>query len=193
MHRPSLALLSVALWLGACSDQPLPPPADVAVAPLSPPAAPPDERVLSEAEYALLKDDLEDLRAGVRPFDASALGICVADGKGCGRFIGADAPDLPPGEYLLSAELRAPRLGPSDGWPVAVSTDCTFEGPSGARTTSDSKSYTVRYAGEERGYRLRLRPIRSPNPGGAASCTYTVSAQGGDAAWSGSWSVPAAD
>lgn len=200
MSRANVVVFLVAAWGVGCAESP---PSSSGPTPGQSPAqaaapaperadTPPAERVLTEEEFALLKDDLEDLRAGVRPFDATAIGVCALDDKSCGRFIGLDAPDLPPGEYLLAAELRAPRLGPSEGWPVSVATECTFTGPSGSRTTSDQKTYTVRYAGEERGYRLRLRTIRSPNPGGAGACTYTLSVVGSGAAWSGSWSMPAA-
>ncbi len=153
----------------------------------------PPERVLSAGEFALLRDDLADLREGVRPFGAQGLGVCVREDTSCGRFVGSSSEALPPGDYLLWAELRAPRVGPAEGWPVTLETRCTFEAAGGSRTSEQSRTYTVRYAGEERGYRLRLREFTSPGKGGASRCAWSLRSdlEGSRVVGEGTWAVPA--
>lgn len=202
--KPSI-LVCVVL-LSACSGgeeaRPTPPqapetkPAGLAdaAAPGSPKSPePPPERVLTEAEFALLKDDLSDLRQGVRPFTEESLGVCVRKDKSCGSFVGATAEELAEGDYLLWAELRAPRLGPEDGWPVSLETRCTLETSGGSRTSEQTRTYTVRYAGEERGFRLRLREFSSPGKGGATRCSWSLRSdlEDGRVVGEGAWSMPA--
>jgi hypothetical protein len=60
-------------------------------------------------------------------------------------------------------------------------------------SSSNTRSYPVAYAGEDRGYRLLpLRSITSPSEGGAKSCVYTIKAPhpDGDKVYTGSWSTP---
>lgn len=191
---PGALLLTL---LGACSgggEAPSSAPAAATSAAPSPTPAPsvPPERILSEAEYALLKDNLADMRAGVRGFSDNSVGVCTRKGKTCGEPLGTSPDALPNGDYLLWAELRAPQLGPDDGWPVTLSTRCEIETQGGSRTSDDSRTYTVRYAGEERGYRLRLREFSSPAKGGPTACTWALrsDAEGGRVIAEGRWSLP---
>lgn len=199
-------ILLPALLLAGCPTQTECGPAECAaicdaaasVAPTDAPAPEPTGGTrLSEYEAELVAPILEDVRAGVRPFDEEGIGICRGK-RECEEYLGMEVGELPPGEYMLQADVRVPRSG--EGWKVELTTECetvrtTASGES--RTTSDySRSYDVRYAGEQRGYRLRpLRTIQSPNPGGAQSCTWTITAPhpSGDKVYSGSWSVPAAE
>lgn len=151
-------------------------------------SAVPPERILSEAEYALVKADLEDLRAGVRPFSDSSLGVCDWKDESCATYLGMDAGELPEGEYLFYAEMRAPKMGPETGYPITFSTDCETTTESGSNSSKSSKDYNVRYAGKERGYRLKLRKITSPGKY-ATKCSWQLDA--GENTFSGSWSVPA--
>lgn len=137
---------------------------------------------------------LEDLRAGVRPWDDKSTGICKGSGKDCTEFVGTEVTDLPPGEYMMRAELRVPKNG---AWKVRFDTECTVtkktaNGESSSTNTS-SKEYDVNYLGEERGSRLSpLYKITSPNPYGAQSCKWTLTGlhPDGDQVYTGSWSVP---
>ncbi len=166
-------------------------------APPPPPAPEPTGVVLADHEAELLAPLLEDVRAGVRPFDDQGVGICRGS-RECEVFLGQDAGELPPGTFMLQAELRVPRHG--EDWSIEVATECetvrVTDTDESRTTSSSSRSYDVRYAGEQRGYRLRpLRTITSPSPGGAQHCTWTLTAPhpGGDQVLTGSWSVPAAD
>lgn len=192
-------LLSLSICLCACSgaaDAPAPTPlAGLAAAPEPVPAATvPDERVLSADEFEILREDLVDLRAGVRPFSDESMGICTKADKTCGTYLGVAPETLATGDYLLWAELRAPRLGSAEGWPVSLDTTCTIETQAGSRTSEQSRTYTVKHAGEERGFRLRLREFSSPGKGGATRCEWTLRSvrEGDRVVGQGVWTLPAA-
>jgi hypothetical protein len=153
---------------------------------------------LSAFESGLVGPVLDDLRGGVRPFNDSGIGICTGNSKDCDEYLGREPGELPPGEYMLRAELRVPDIGDKGTWKVKLDTDCTLtRSKDGSETTtkrSDSKEYTVNYTGEERGYRLSpLRTIKSPNSNDyRKSCSWTLTAPhaDGDKVYSGSWVVP---
>ena len=154
---------------------------------------------MTEFERTLADPMLEDIRAGVRPWGDEAVGLCKGQGKECDGFIGLEAPDLADGEYMLRAELRVPRTGGEDTWKVKLDTECTVttktESGESTNTRSRSNEYTVRWVGEDRGYRLSpLHKITSPSPGGAEACTWTLTALHPDtpATYEGRWSVPGA-
>ena len=153
---------------------------------------------LTSFEEAQVGPVLEDLRAGVRPFDGESIGVCKGD-RSCDSYIGAEGKDLAPGKYMVQAMLRVPKTGEKGTWKVEFATECTTtkktSGGETSSTNSSSQSYEVYYAGEERPFRLApLRTITSPNKGGARSCTYTIVAPhpDGDKIYKGSWSVPGA-
>jgi hypothetical protein len=144
-------------------------------------------------EAELLGDQVQQLRAGVRPFDAQGWGVCTGSKK-CGDFIGTDPGTLAPGEYLLRAELSVPRLG--DGWTARFDQSCEVTRPNGQTSTRDSeRSHDIAYAGDSRGYRLEpLIRIQSPAPDGDRACTATLTPIRPDGTagepWKASWRVP---
>ena len=151
---------------------------------------------MSEFEKGIVDPILVDIREGVRPWDPQGIGVCKGK-RECDEFLGTDVGSLPAGEYLLKADLRVPRTGDAHTWTVEVTTDCetvkTTESGETKSTSSNTRSYDVRYAGEDRGYRLMpLRTITSPSDGGARNCKYTIKAPhpDGEKTYTGSWSTP---
>jgi len=157
-----------------------------------------DEAALSRFEERLLSTQLNDIRSGVRPWGDASLGICThtKGDRSCPSFLGADAGELAPGDHQLFAELRVPTIGAEGTWTVDVHTECDITGRDGATRQQDyDKSYTVRYAGEDRGYRLApLVTISSPSAG-KRSCRWTLTAPHPDReiVYAGSWSTPDKD
>ena len=154
---------------------------------------------LTRFEERLLGQQLVDVQAGVRPWgDDRSIGVCTKEegSRSCPQALGREVGELPPGEYQLFAELRVPAIGEKGTWTVEVHTDCTITGKDGATSQRDyDKSYTVTYAGEERGYRLApLVSITSPSSG-RRECTWTLTAPHPDReiVYAGSWSTPAKD
>jgi len=147
-------------------------------------------------ERSIVGPMLEDVRQGVRPFDANGIGICRTSGKDCQEFLGAEPGTLPPGKYLVKAELAVPQAGSKGTWKINFETECAITSKSGSSesttTNKYSHSYDVIYAGADRGYRLMpLTTIDSPSPAGARKCTYKITAPhpDGDKVYTGSWSV----
>lgn len=168
-----------------------------APAPASPEKSP-KGLALSDFEEGILKDVVADLRAGVRPFDDKGIGLCKGQGKTCDEYLGLKAGVLPPGEYMVRAELLVPKTGEKGTWSIQFSTDCTTSitnaaGDTTERKSSRSRSYEVAYAGASRGYRLSpLYTIKSPNPEGEERCTYSIVAPhpDGDKVYEGEWTLP---
>ncbi len=188
-------LLSLPLALAACQD-------DAAECPTcpdcpeqaAPAAAPAGSAVTLEPwEAELLGDQITRLRAGVKPFGPQGWGVCTGTKK-CGRFLGAEAGELKPGDYLLRAELDVPNLG--DGWTTRFEQICEVTRPNDQTSTREStRTHDIAYAGTSRGYRLEpLVRITSPAPDGDRKCVATltpVRPDGTDAeAWTATWSVP---
>lgn len=155
---------------------------------------------LTAFEQGLVGPLLEDVRQGVRPLGPESLGVCKGKGRECEQFLGADVGELPPGEYMLFGELRAPNAGEVDTWKARLEIDCevTRTTPAGTTTTPQQtrREYTVRYSGPDRGYKISpMYPIDSPSRGGARACTWRVigAHPDGDKVYQGSWSTPAAD
>lgn len=150
---------------------------------------------LSEFEERVIGPVLQDLRDGVRPFGDGTLGVCVSsDGKNCeGEVTGEE---LPPGDYLFFAELRVPKNAPEDGWKVNFATECNnsrvTDNSESTSSHASNKDYAVSYTGEERGYRLRLRTLKSPREGGKQECTWKLSSPhpDGEKVFEGKWIIP---
>jgi hypothetical protein len=156
---------------------------------------------LSTFEHGLVDPMLDDLRQGVRPWAADSVGICSGTGRDCTQFLGVDGGELTaPGDYMVRAELRVPKIGEKGTWKVRFETNCEItkqgSGSSTSTTTNtSSKEYDVQYAGEEHGSRLSpLYTITSPSKYGAQKCTYTLTSLNPDNEQkiTGSWSVPPA-
>lgn len=152
---------------------------------------------LSSFEEGLVGPMLAEVRAGVQPWNEQSIGICRGQGRDCPEFLGASVDDLPPGDYMMRAELKVPRLGDKGTWRVRFETQCTTtrktEHGESTTTNSSSKEYEVQYAGGERGSRLSpLYTIRSPDPSGQKHCTYKLTSLNPDkpSEWTGSWTVP---
>lgn len=155
-----------------------------------PVAKPGQDAALSPYEQGLLGPVLDDLRRGVRPFDDQSVGLCVGK-KTCDRYLGLEAKDLPPGDYVLQAVLAVPALG--EGWTIDVATDCTTTKGEHSSSKQSSKTWELAYPGPDKGFKLvPLRQITSPGTHGAQTCTYTLTAPhpDGDKVIRGSWSVP---
>ncbi len=141
-------------------------------------------------------DVTDEAATRVRAFSPTSVGICTAEGKQCGTFLGLSATLDDPGEYILWAELAVPPE-PAEGWPVEFSTTCTVTvergGATDRSTRSNSRTYTVQYGGTERGYRLGLWRMQSPEAGGSRECTWSLRVPhpgGDDTTWEGRWSIP---
>lgn len=162
-------------------------------------AANPAGPTFTEFEGSLLTPLIDDIRAGVRPFSDESVGVCQGE-RTCDVFLGTDAGELEEGNYIVMAELRVPNVGEPGTWTIDFSTSCEItrtdaNGNTSTSTAESSRSYDVRYAGTERGYRLMpLRTIESPTSGGSRSCTYTITAPhpDGDKVYMGSWTTPQA-
>lgn len=163
-------------------------------------ATPPSAGVaLSAYEQQVLAAAIDDVRQGVRPWNEQSIGLCKGQDRDCAEFLGTTIADpLPPGEYMLRAEVRVPKVGEKGTWKMHLKTECTTTRASGtSQTTStnaNERDYDeLQYAGEEHG--LRVSPmfrITSPNPTGAQACTWTLTTTNPDhpMTWSGAWSVP---
>lgn len=126
----------------------------------------PGETTLEAWEAALLKDQLDDLRAGVRPYGERGFGLCTGT-KTCKEFLGTEPSRLEPGSYLLRAELAVPQLG--EGWKAHLERTCDDGG------TPYTRDFDVRYAGAGRGYRLEpLFRVEVKAGDKAKSCTATL-------------------
>ena len=158
---------------------------------------------LSAFEEQLFATPVEDVRAGVRPFDDSSLGICPKgeNTRRCDKMLGTDVGELAEGEYILYGSFRVPRIGDRGTWKVKLKVECevTRTLPDGTTRTDTrnpyEREYEVVFAGEEHGYKLSpMRRITSPGKNGAEACTYTITAPhpDGDKVYTGSWSVPEA-
>jgi hypothetical protein len=159
-------------------------------------AAPPGTG-MTAFEQSLVGPVIDDVRGGIRAWNDQSVGICKGSGRECEEFVGRDAPNLLPGEYMVRAELRVPKLGEKGTWKVRFDTECTTtkKTASGESSTTNqtSKEYEVQWAGEEHGSRLSpLHRIKSPHPSGAQSCTWKVTGLHPDqpTEFTGSWSVP---
>lgn len=164
LSAPGLALLG---WLSGCGA-----PAPCPECPSCPPA-PAAGATLGEWEARVAAEDLADLRAGVRPLADGSFGVCSGSRR-CDTVLGPSPGELPPGDYILHAELRVPRIG--QGWKARFAVECQISSPSGTSTTRQDKVYDLAWSSDPaRGYRLSpLWTLRSPHKDGARSCTYTL-------------------
>lgn len=151
---------------------------------------------LTDFESAVVAPMLEDIRGGVRPFGKDSIGICKGK-RECDEYLGREVGELPPGDYILQAELRVPNTGEAYSWKISFATECETvrktESGETRSTSQNSRDYDVRYAGEERGYRLiPLRTITSPSAGGSRHCDWKITAPhpDGEKVYEGSWSTP---
>ncbi|MCA9568351.1 MAG: hypothetical protein KC656_10930 [Myxococcales bacterium] len=177
---------------------PAAPKPDAAPAPAAKPAPAAGGGGLSSFEQEFVGPILEDVRAGIRPWDAEGVGICKGE-RECDSFLGLTPGELAPGTHMVKAELAVPNVGEKGMWKVQFNVDCTTTKVSGNSTSTTTnnynKEYTVFYAGKEKGYRLMpLYKIDSPSKYGARECTYKITAphpDGPGQTWEGSWKVPA--
>ncbi|MCA9489958.1 MAG: hypothetical protein KC621_08545, partial [Myxococcales bacterium] len=72
---------------------------------------------MTSFEHQLLDEVLDDVRAGVRPWDDQSVGVCAGK-KECTTFLGLDAGELGKGDYMVKAELRVPQIGEKGTWKV---------------------------------------------------------------------------
>jgi hypothetical protein len=153
---------------------------------------------LTAYEQDLLDPVVKDVRLGVRPFNEEGIGICKGTSQ-CDEYLGREVKDLPPGKYMIRAELEVPDVGDKGTWKVDFSTECvTIKETANGETRSNNeynRSYDVVHNRAERGYRLQpLRTIESPSKYGKRECKWKLVAPhpDGDKVYEGFWSVPAA-
>lgn len=156
----------------------------------SPTVAP--EPAASAFEQAFVAPLFDEVRAGVRPWDEQAVGVCEGK-KDCGTFLGTNPGQLPKGDYVVKAELRVPPIGDKGTWKVRFQTECRTPKAGGEPVVQTyDRTYDVWYVGPDRGLRLTpLRTIESPAKGGPQTCTFTLTAlhPAGDRTTSGGWST----
>lgn len=145
-------------------------------------------------EAEVLTPVLEDLRSGITLWDEQGWGICKGN-RDCDEYLGAEATDLPEGQYLVQAVLKVPSQG--GPWKVEFDVDCNTRIQNGRDTVQNhDREFEVKHTGSHRGYPLRpLWKIRSPHPQGARSCTFELTGVRSDGkvmdSWKGSYSTPA--
>ncbi len=186
----------LSIWsLLACHSAPPPPCPDC---PTCEAPAPPPALRLDPWEESAIIPIVETLRAGVRLEGERGLGICRGRSR-CEQFLGADSGELPPGEYFLRAEVRAPAVG--EGWKLLFRVRCevTVTGPTGetsiAAPIEHEQTWSLPAGAATDGHRIEpLWRIRSPAKGGARQCHYSVQGLRPDGAagveHSGSYAVP---
>ena len=135
---------------------------------------------LSEWEQSILATSVEAVKKGVHLFDEEGFGVCKGTGRDCEGFLGTDAGELPPGDYMIQARLAVPQVGDAETWKVHFATKCetirvAADGKEVRSEREHDKEYTVRFAGPDKPYRLApLRRITSPAKGGRMECSYTL-------------------
>jgi hypothetical protein len=156
-------------------------------------SCPPPAHALEEWEARILEPTLADLHKGVHPVGDQGFGVCRGTTE-CESFLGPTPGELPPGDYLIRAELGVPAVG--TGWKADFHIDCASPDGSAKAAQTQDRSYDLKYMGPDRGQRLQpLWRIQSPHPSGPRACSYTLSAIRPDgqkgAVISGSYSTPA--
>ncbi len=171
--------------------------ADICAAKPDPEPAAPVGLKLTAYEQDLVDPLIKDVRLGVRPFNEEGIGICKGV-QNCDKYLGMVVEDLPPGKYMIRAELEVPDVGEKGTWKVDFATNCvTIKETANGESRSDNeynRSYDVVHNRADRGYRLQpLRTIESPSKYGRRECTWKLVAPhpDGDKVYEGSWSVPA--
>ncbi len=144
-------------------------------------------------EAQVLTPVLEELRQGITLWDDQGWGICKGN-RDCDEYLGAEAMDLPAGQYLVQAVLKVPSQG--GPWKIGFDVVCHTQIRSGADTTQKhDREFEVKHTGAHRGYPLRpLWKIRSPHPQGSRDCELTLTAVRSDGkvldTWTGRYSTP---
>ncbi len=183
-----MTLIALALLTGCAQETTPTSPVACPECPTCPEAAP-AANALDEWEQQMLAPHIEAVKAGVTPTGDRGFGVCTGSKK-CGTYLGSDPGELPPGDYVIRAELAVPSIG--EGWQARFAVSCD-----GAGSTAYEKVYKVSYSGAGRGYRLDpLRSIHSPHRSGEArSCTFEMVPIRPDGkeleAMTGSYSTPA--
>lgn len=158
---------------------------------------------LTAYEAEVLKEVLEDVRAGVRPYQDTGLGICPkhsdpAKKRECEETPIRSPGELAPGEYILYSEWAVPDVGGKGMFQLVAEVECITTHTAKDGTTQTSKRAYKKeaepvYAGRDRGWRFSpLYQITSPNPSGPMECSYTITSPHGDGdkVYSGAWTVP---
>jgi len=141
---------------------------------------------LSVHEATVFGEALKDLRAGVRPFNATSVGICRCGDKcdrECNDYMGLVVKNPPAGTYQVRAALHTPRLMPDSMLQVDFDHECevTIEGKHGTRTTTDNynRTFQIGKSNRKHGYRLtRTKTFKSPRTKGRRHCTWRYTLPG---------------
>jgi hypothetical protein len=138
--------------------------------------APTDPTLLTPIEQKILGDRLRDLSVGVRTYGPQGFGLC-AGANTCERWLGGGSTEpLPPGSYVVHAEVQVPADGT---WVASTRVVCR------AVDRNDDGTYTVLL---ERQRDIPVRPstdggpvvldaierLISPFPLGDAACDITL-------------------
>jgi hypothetical protein len=160
---------------------------------------------LTSYEHEVLQTLLESVKAGVRPYTETSLGICPlhsvpAKKRECEVEAILSPGELSPGKYILYSEWFVPDVGERGTFKLSAEIECVTthivkDGSEQTSTRTYKKDAEPVYAGPDRGWRFSpLYTITSPNPNGRMECTYVITSPHGDGdkRYEGSWSVPAA-
>ncbi len=160
------------LILLACSGQS---PSDCPTCPTCPEAAPAAAggTQLAAWEAEILAPALDELRAGVTTWGDQPFGVCEGK-RECDNYVGAEPGLLPVGSFFIRSEVKVPSVG--EGWQATFAVDCVTHDKRGNESPqSHEKTYSIKYTGKERAYRLQpLWKIQSPHPGGSRVCDFTL-------------------
>jgi hypothetical protein len=130
---------------------------------------------LDEWELAVIKPQLEEIRAGVKLSGPDGLGICEQDPvtKGCSSFLGRSPELLPEGDFYFRAVLEAPRE--STGWKVSFTNECKLTHPDGRiqELKPGPQVREVKWRGGTPST-LRLSSFKAPGTVGNRECNYTL-------------------
>lgn len=130
---------------------------------------------LTAAEYAAFEDALLDIRAGIRPWSDDSVGVCVG-ANGCVESLGPNPGVLPPGSYVVSADLRAPKAK-GEFWRFVFRQRCAATHPTDPDAERElidiEQEHPVAWVSETRPASFgALATITSPHPDKHLDCAW---------------------
>ncbi|HMV69866.1 MAG TPA: hypothetical protein PKA64_23700 [Myxococcota bacterium] len=178
----------------ACDGQCGPPPAAAIAAP--DPDDPSKALTLDDHAWDIFKDELGDLRAGVRPVPERGLVWC--GGADCDPILPFDVAELPAGRWRLRAELAVPHV-PDRTFHGRFEHTCALEGVTADGETRNQdqveRDLEVTWETSRRGVILDpLVQVVSPDPAWKRTCAWELSFENprGQARWAGRYTVATA-
>ena len=159
-------------------------------------ASEPQGVTLEPWQEKILAPTLKELTDGVQLHGEEGIGICEGT-RECDKFLGLEVQELAEGTYFIHSMLDVPAVG--DPWTVSFKMNCVTTNKEGVESNRPDyeKTYTVRHAGKEKGFRLSpIWKIQSPHPSGARDCKFSLTPIRPDGVaappWSGTYKTPLA-